>query len=186
MSEEKLNAEEQEKQEPKKARGGFLLKVLTIALVVVGSSVIGAASSWFFAARLAIPAGVKAVEAKAEAEAEDPETAKFNEAVENGAVVPLEPFVVNLADPDASRFLRITVKLMVDDKHAVEELIASQTILSKVRDVILELLTQKTSADLLTQEGKKALRQEIHHKIEVYFKEPKLIDVMFTELVLQL
>ena len=41
------------------------------------------------------------------------------EALEKGGALPLEPFVVNLADTDAARYLRIRVSLMIDDKAKV-------------------------------------------------------------------
>jgi len=56
----------------------------------------------------------------------------------------------------------------------------------KVRDVILESLTAKHSQDLINSEGKNKLRQEIQQKVAVYFRAPKLVDVMFTEFVIQL
>jgi len=108
------------------------------------------------------------------------------EAVEHGAVVPLDPFVVNLADQDAARYLRIKVSLMVDDKEKVAEVVENQALTLKVRDIILQTLTKKTSTELINEEGKNKLREEIHTGIGAYFKEPKLMDVMFTEFVIQL
>jgi flagellar FliL protein len=108
------------------------------------------------------------------------------EAIEHSAVVPLEPFVVNLADLESARYLRIKVSLMVDDKSKVKEVIENQALTMKVRDVILQTLTRKTSQDLINEEGKNKLRSEIQEEIGHYFKEPKLTDVMFTEFVIQL
>jgi flagellar basal body-associated protein FliL len=82
--------------------------------------------------------------------------------------------------------LRIKVSLMVNDKAKVKEVEENTALQLKVRDVILETLTKKTSHELINEEGKKKLREEIHQKITGYFKEPKLVDVMFTEFVIQL
>ena len=106
--------------------------------------------------------------------------------MEHGAVVPLDPFVVNLADQDSARYLRIKVSLMVDDKSKIKEVLENQALTLKVRDVILQTLTRKTSHDLADDEGKNKLRAEIQDGIGHYFKEPKLTDVMFTEFVIQL
>ena len=54
------------------------------------------------------------------------------------------------------------------------------------RDVILSSLTNKTSHELINEDGKNKLRHEIQQKVAVYFREPKLVDVMFTEFVIQL
>jgi flagellar FliL protein len=63
-------------------------------------------------------------------------------------VLPLEPFVVNLADADAARYLRIKISLMIDDKSRVKEIADNQPLQQKVRDVILQSLTAKTSQEL--------------------------------------
>ena len=106
--------------------------------------------------------------------------------LEKGAVVPLDPFVVNLADTEAPRYLRIKISLMVDDKAKIEEVVENQALQLKVRDVILQTLTRKTSQDLINEEGKNKLRHEIQEEVQGFFKEPKLMDVMFTEFVIQL
>jgi flagellar FliL protein len=108
------------------------------------------------------------------------------EAIEHGAVVPLDAFVVNLADQETARYLRIKVSLMVDDKSKVKEVIENQALTLKVRDVILQTLTRKTSHDLASEEGKNKLRSEIQEEVGHYFRDPKLTDVMFTEFVIQL
>jgi flagellar FliL protein len=108
------------------------------------------------------------------------------EILEKSAVLPLEPFVVNLADKDAARYLRIKISLMVDDKSKTKELEENQALQLKVRDVILQTLTAKTSRDLINEEGKNKLREEIRDKIGVYFRTPKVTEVMFTEFVIQL
>ena len=106
--------------------------------------------------------------------------------LEKSAVIPLEPFIVNLADSDAARYLRIKISLLVDDKTKVKEAAENQALQLKVRDVILESLTAKRSQDLINSDGKNKLRQEIQQKIAIYFRTPKLVDVMFTEFVIQL
>jgi len=60
-------------------------------------------------------------------------------------VLPIEPFVVNLADADSARYLRIKISLMVDDKAKVKEIPDNQPLQQKVRDVILQSFTAKTS-----------------------------------------
>jgi len=76
--------------------------------------------------------------------------------------------------------------LLVDDKTKVKEAAENQALQLKVRDVILESLTAKRSQDLINSDGKNKLRQEIQQKIAIYFRTPKLVDVMFTEFVIQL
>ena len=96
------------------------------------------------------------------------------------------PFVVNLADVESPRYLRVTISLMVDDKNAVEEVMENTTVASKTRDVILQTLSRKTSGEIMDDEGKNSLRTEILEKLGPYYHEPKVVDVMFTEFVIQL
>ena len=120
------------------------------------------------------------------AEAAKPKEEEIAQALERGGVLPLEAFVVNLADVDSARYLRIKISLMLDDKTKVKETVENEALQLKVRDIILQTLTQKTSQELINDEGKKRLRLDIREKLEAFFRKPKLVDVMFTEFVIQL
>ena len=72
--------------------------------------------------------------------------------------VPLEPFVVNLADKEADRFAQVGVTLEVEDAKFAEEL---KAYMPAIRNGILMVLAHKTSQELLSQEGKIALQKEI-------------------------
>ena len=161
-----------------------------LILVIVLASLISSAGGAGLTAYLVGKAIAKLPATVAAAGTPEEEAKKREEAVvdalEHGAVVPLEPFVVNLADQDSARYLRIKVSLMVDNKTKVKEVIENQALTLKVRDVILQTLTRKTSADLTNEAGKNKLRAEIQEGITHYFRDPKLTDVMFTEFVIQL
>ena len=177
---EETEVEEQEVKAPPKKSGsiGKMLMIIVLALV---SSAGGGMVSFMLISRT--------LGAQAKAAAENPEKAeqeRIAEMLEKSAVIPLEPFVVNLADADAARYLRIKISLMVDDKSRVKEVAENQALQLKVRDVILESLTAKRSQDLINAEGKNKLRHELQEKVAVYFRAPKLVDVMFTEFVIQL
>ena len=170
----------------KSSNSGSLIMMVVIVLI---SNVLGAGATWFFVRR-AMAAVVSPV---AEAHVVDGKENKeaiehvdMAEVLEKSAVLPLEPFVVNLADSDSARYLRIKVNLMVDDKSRLKEIQENQALQLKVRDVILQILTRKSSHDLINEEGKKKLRKEIQDEVAPFFKEPKLNDVMFTEFVIQL
>jgi len=72
--------------------------------------------------------------------------------------VPLEPFVVNLADKETDRFAQVGVTLEVDDAKFAEEM---KAYMPAIRSGILMVLAHKTSAQLLSPEGKVALAREI-------------------------
>ena len=173
MSEETAVVEEP----VKAAKSGTVGKMLMIVVLTLLSSAGGGFASFWMMSR------AMNKDVKADKEAQDQE--HIVELLEKSAVLPLEPFVVNLADTDGARYLRMKISLMVD-KEKSEEAVENQALQLKVRDVILQSLTAKTSHDLRDETGKDKLRHELQEKLSLYFKEPKLVEVMFTEFVIQL
>ena len=157
-----------------------------MVVIVLVSNALGAGATWFFVRRAMAAVVAPAAEGHEGQENKGEEPVDMAEVLEKSAVVPLEPFVVNLADSDSPRYLRIKVSLMVDDKSKAKEVQENQALQLKVRDVILQTLTRKSSQELISEEGKKKLRKEIQDQVGPFFKEPKLNDVMFTEFVIQL
>lgn len=72
--------------------------------------------------------------------------------------VPLEPFVVNLADRENERFAQIGINLQVDDAKVGEQM---KLYMPAIRNAILLILSHKTAEELLTAEGKIKLAGEI-------------------------
>lgn len=72
--------------------------------------------------------------------------------------VPLDPFTVNLSDKEVDRFAQIGVTLEVGDPHTADQI---KAYLPAIRSNILMLLSHKSSAELLTLEGKEKLAREI-------------------------
>lgn len=138
----------------------------TAVLVLIGG---GGAAYWMFA---------RGGEPSAE-----PEAAPAQEA-EAGVAVALEPFVVNLADPGGSRFLRVNLSLIVDEEHALE-FEESPTVMARVRSAVLELLAQQTADPLITPEGKSALKKAIAEHAAHAVEGLHISDVLFSEFVVQ-
>jgi flagellar FliL protein len=106
-------------------------------------------------------------------------------AAEHGIVTFL-PFVVNLADPGSPRFLRVTLQLVVDDEKQAEHMLKKPVILAQARSAILELLTVQTSDQLVTSDGKAALKTSIAEKLGTAIEDVKVVDVLFSDFVVQL
>jgi flagellar basal body-associated protein FliL len=100
-------------------------------------------------------------------------------------VLALEQFTVNLADEEASRFLRATVHLVIDKGEAVPEIEEDKLKLIRVRSSVLELLTMQTSARITTTEGKTELKHAIAARTSDILKPIKVIDVLFSDFVVQ-
>jgi len=86
---------------------------------------------------------------------------KKREKGEKPVFVPMDAFVVNLADHDADRYAQIGIVLEVPDEHAGEEI---KTYLPAIRNNILLLLAHKSSADLSGGDGKELLAKQIRRE----------------------
>ena len=100
-------------------------------------------------------------------------------------LVPLDAFVVNLADASSSRFLRVTLTLVVQDEAQAAELEENEVAKMRVRSAILELLAQKNADELVTPEGKAALKLSIAEGVALVSHETKVTDVLFSEFIVQ-
>ncbi len=74
------------------------------------------------------------------------------------AFSPLEPFTVNLADREVERYAQVQVTLELDDAKTGDNI---KNFMPAIRNNILMVLAHKTSAELLTAEGKTRLAGEI-------------------------
>lgn len=72
--------------------------------------------------------------------------------------LPLDNMVVNLADPGGERVAQVGITLQVLDAHASD---AVKAYLPVIRSGVLMLIAQRTSDELLTQEGKQKLANDI-------------------------
>ena len=104
-------------------------------------------------------------------------------AEEIGKVVSLDTFIVNLADPGGSRYLRVTMDLdMAGGKPAEEEMTRR---VPQLRDAILMILPTKRYADISTTDGKTALREELTTAINGLLSSAKISRIYFKEFVIQ-
>jgi flagellar protein FliL len=151
---------------PKKSRKGLLIILTAVVVLLLGG---GGGAYWFF---LRDPGTAEA----AEKEPEKPAPT---------GIIALEPFVVNLADPSGSRFLRVTVSLVVPDEAAAKEFEENEVEHMRVRSSILELLAQKQSSELMTPAGKDALKKSIKESVRHAAHELEVADVLFSEFIVQ-
>ena len=90
-----------------------------------------------------------------------PKAEKKKEKNAHPVFVPMDPFVINLADHDADRYAQIGIVLEVPDEKVSEEI---KTYLPAIRNNILLLLAHKSSAELAGGDGKEKLAREIRRE----------------------
>jgi flagellar FliL protein len=140
--------------------------IIIIAVVVLGGA--GGGGFWWWK------------KSHAEAATATPES-KHDTAT---GVVAMEPFLVNLADKEASRFLRVTLRLVVDTEKEAKEIGETPVELARARSSILEVLATQQSAALVTPEGKAELKKTIAEHVSAAWKK-EVRDVLFTDFVVQ-
>jgi flagellar FliL protein len=102
--------------------------------------------------------------------------------VTEGALEPLDPFIVNLADEDGRRYVKATLQVAFYDAEVPPEF---RRRLPQARDLLLTLLSSKTFADVRTPEGKAVLRDEIVSRLNTVLNEDAVKAVYFTEFIVQ-
>lgn len=100
-------------------------------------------------------------------------------------VLALEPFVANLADPEGDRFIKCTIRLVVEDAEAARAAKESDIALTRIRDKILTLISSKAFAEVSTVEGKERLRQELQEQVSPLLERGKVTEVYYTEFIVQ-
>ncbi len=136
---EGITVAEANQTEPKK-KGGKLIIILAVVAVLLAGGV--GAGVWFF---------MKS-QAPAHAEEAKPAPAK------PPAYLPLETMVVNLADPGGERFAQLGITIELTEDKAAERI---RAFLPSIRSAILLLVSQRTSEELLTRQGKEKLAADI-------------------------
>jgi flagellar FliL protein len=99
-----------------------------------------------------------------------------------GAVWAPDVFIINLADADADRYLKVVMNFELSDPLAVAEL---DVMKPKVRDMVLSVLTVKGLKDVNNFEGKQRLKEEIALRLNNQMTKGKVVQVYFTDFVVQ-
>jgi flagellar FliL protein len=145
---------------PKKSR-----KTLIMAAAVVLALVGGGGAYWMYAAA----PGARA--------AEPPPKPP--------AILPIEPFVVNLADSGGRRFIRLTVTLVIEGEEHVKRFEEDAIRRARVRSALIEMLSQQSADALVKPDGKTALKKSVTTVVATHADHLKISDVLFTEFIVQ-
>lgn len=160
MAEEKVDAPEGEEVKEKKSGSKKMIIIIAIAAVV-------AIAGGFFTYTQLIAKG------------KDGESHKKEE-TKKTALIPLDPFVVNLAEQ--GRFLKVTMQLELSD--AINQTAATEKV-PQFRDAIITLISSKSAEALSSPEGKIQLKDELLLRINQAAGKEIFKNIYFTEFVMQ-
>jgi flagellar protein FliL len=99
-------------------------------------------------------------------------------------VIDLPSFIINLADKGESHYLRMSVSLGVGESKGEEK--PDPLMTTRVRNAMLAVLTTKSSEEILTLEGKAALRRELLRAARAAVEEPRIEAIYITDFIVQL
>jgi len=135
-----------------------LIILIAAALLVVGGA--GGGAAMFIKKKRAAVAAAEAAAAAGDGDAAPVAQASAHKDSHKGppAFLPLEPFIVNLADRETERFAQIGITLELDDPKFGDQL---KAYMPAIRNGILMVLAHKDSKELLTRAGKEKLALEV-------------------------
>jgi flagellar protein FliL len=161
-------------------RGKLWILVAVLALIAAGE--VGRRTWNYFRAANSAKAATEAGKAGAGAIT----GAHPGKAEEAKVAASLDPFLVNLADPQAVRFVKVTFQLGMTGES--EEFSKNPIAIAAARDAIISLLSAKTSEQILTVEGKNKLREEVRERVNTVLgaSKARVQNVYIVEFVVQL
>lgn len=165
---DEMNAEVSEQPQKKAVKKGLGKKKLMIIIIIVVAilALIGGgvlAYTMFFSGK----------DKSADAKKEEKSKAKT-------AMMPMEPFILNLAEH--GRFLKLTMQFELSDVAAQP---AATEKIPQLRDAIITLVSSKSAESLSIPEGKFLLKDEILMRTNQAMGRDVFKNIYFTEFVMQ-
>jgi flagellar protein FliL len=99
-----------------------------------------------------------------------------------GPMIDIEPFIVNILDPNGTRYLKAAITLEVQNDKKGE---AVKQRMPQVRDAILLLMGNKTFNELSDLQGKLQLRSELLDRLNEILGKNSVRKIYFTDFVVQ-
>lgn len=97
--------------------------------------------------------------------------------------IPLDDFVVNLkSNKPVNNYARLSIALMYTDESYGNELVNN---MSKIRDLVITNLRNRTAEDLLNEESISQLKSSIKEDINKSFEESMIEDIYITNIIVQ-
>ena len=97
--------------------------------------------------------------------------------------IPLDDFVVNLkSNKPVNNYARLSIALMYTDESYGNELVNN---MSKIRDLVITNLRNRTAEDLLNEESISQLKSSIKEDVNKSFEESMIEDIYITNIIVQ-
>lgn len=168
IEEEQESREEQVKEQPKRKK----MPINLIIACIVGICLLGGG---FFVWKSGMLSGLFENE-------DSPALSEDAAKKQMGPTYSMETFIVNLIGDRGKSYLKAKIELELDNERLAAEI---DKRLPQFRDAILTMLSSKTNDDIKTLEGKFQLRAEIISTLNQYLQTGKVLNVYFTDFIVQ-
>jgi flagellar protein FliL len=169
---------------PRKSKKRLILIMMALMVVLLGSA--GFLGWKYFKSHKANAATGEPSGAKGDSHGSEKEAKTAKGPTDEGATITFEPFLVNLADKDAARYLKTSIRILVSNKETATKISTGDVLVPRMRDTILSILSTKVADDVISNEGKQQLKKEIIESVNRFLPEKSATDVFFTDFVVQL
>lgn len=148
-----------------------------LMLLIGGLFFLAAISSVIFFAPSILPEAMNPFK-----KGEDSQQEKKPKPTEQGHIYTLESMIVNLADTEFQRYLKVKMDIEIEKPTPDAEF---EKRLPQLKDAIITILTRKTFSDISESKGKMQLKEEMILKANHLFETFRVKNVYFTEFVVQ-
>lgn len=163
--------------EEKKEKKGGKLKIVLVALIIIIAIGGGAfAGYYFFSKSNNSQAKVNTMPIQ-----NSVSTANVATGIVSGRTYSADDFLVNLADADGKRYLKVKVYLGYENKKMDKELDTKKPM---IRDSINSVLRSKKAADF-TDKGTEDMKKELLQRLNPLFTNGQLDNIYFYDIIVQ-
>jgi flagellar FliL protein len=100
-------------------------------------------------------------------------------------LVNMDTFVVNLSDPKGDRFMKVTLRVLVNEPSLSSRVVNDDVFRTRCRDRIISVLSAKRFQDVNNPLGKESLRRELKRELSKIFPTGSIEEILFVEFIVQ-
>lgn len=191
MAEKEKEHDDKSAESGEKKKSGNMLLIIIIVVLVLLLVIGGIVAMLMLGNHDAEPAAENGTKKEASAHPDEEAPAKEHSSegshaseggTEVGLMFPLESFTVNLLSESGRRYLKVEMNLEIEGEELSPELEEKKPIF---RDIIIRLLSSKSLEEISTVKGKEKIKEEIVSEINTRLKDGKVLNVYFTDFVVQ-
>jgi flagellar FliL protein len=177
-------AEEQQQPVEEGGKGGGKKKLLLLLLIILLLGAAGGGAAYYFLfLKKPKEEKLKSANATANKTEEKPKPPpELEELAKPGIFVNLGDFVINLADTDVQRFVKVSITIEVANEKVQNQV---NQYMPALKDAIVDLISSKYYKDIKTPEGRERLKIELLKRLNAILPQGGIKAVYFTSFVVQ-